>query len=72
MQICNMMNVAADDFFTFQVRNHQSFTVFAFTEFMCASIGLQPPRRGPTGTTRMNYLVAIYVCMLETSDFLLL
>lgn len=38
-----MMNVASDDFFTFQVRRRQRFTVFAVTLFMCATIGLQPP-----------------------------
>lgn len=73
-----MMNVAADDFFTFQVRRRQPFTVFAFTVFMCAATGRQPPRRGPTHTHTYTvcmdsvYLATIYVCRSGTSDFHLL
>lgn len=66
-----MMNVAADDFFTFQVRRRQPFTVFACTFFMCAAIGPQPPGRCLTRTVYMDndYLTTIYVCTSGTSDF---
>lgn len=62
MQICNMMNVAADDFFTFQVRRRQPLTVFAFAVFMHVAVGLQPPRRSPARTNCMDshHFAAVY------------